>query len=91
MSDHPNPYGPLVVPSVNLNGSSAQSLAEQYAAAHAALEAARGALYGIVHPRDYPNGDWAQARAAMDARIRDLNTMVDEVLDLAIACHRQGR
>ena len=78
-------------PQINLNGSDAQSLAEQYHKAALAVEAALNATYGIIHGRDYQTlPGWAGARAIreMEARQTLLRNVADDLHVLTDHCMR---
>lgn len=76
-------------PQINLNGSDAQSLAEQYHMAAIAVENALNATYGIVHGRDYqtlPEGAYTRAVREMEARQELLGTAAADLQRLTEHC-----
>lgn len=83
----------LATPTVHLNGTSANGLAEQYIAAITSLRVAQQALAsGAPHPRDYyvqePNG-FQQARTEHLDRLKRLEAVEDELSMLLQAVYTQ--
>jgi hypothetical protein len=80
----------LTKPTIHLNGTSAEALRNQYAAAHTAVEQAITALSEAApHGRDYyVRGGSAYAQAAMEHsyRMNALTRVRDELLELHDAC-----
>ncbi len=55
----------MVYPTINLNGTNAQALYDQYTAAQTTLEAAYAAMRGIeTHGRDYPQTRASSSQAS---------------------------
>lgn len=72
----------MIFPTVNLNGTSRQSLFDQYYGALQAVQAAIVALMAIeVHGRDYPNHTepWSVARKEHVTRIAQLRRVEDDL------------
>lgn len=80
----------IILPHINLNGTSAEMLAEHYREAYVAVEAAIDQIVKIeFHARDYmqqPNGHeiWTQARGEYIARLQKLKDVSDDLLKLAM-------
>lgn len=76
----------ITKPTVHLNGSGRESLTEGYRAQGTAVQEAIAALEAnFPHGRDYyPQGDatYAQARAEQVARIRALEKVCSEIIEL---------
>lgn len=79
----------VVKPLIHLNGSSARSLYEQYTAAGTALYAALEKLEDSApNQRDYypyPDADakWNMARAEHQLRLEAIQSVIDELAELA--------
>ncbi len=80
--DKPTPQAPVI----NLNGTSANSLVEEYKTASHALREAINAVQNItVHGRDYqtaPEGCYQKARSEQTARLQKLETVLEEIESL---------
>lgn len=79
---------------VNLNGSAAQDLLDQYAEASRAVEAALEAI-PMPHGRDYlPHGNsivYEQARAQAQTWVRTLATLRDQLAQVHAQVYQQRR
>lgn len=79
----PKPTAPII----NLNGTSAENLIEEYKTAYLAVRAAVDALRQVtVHGRDFqtaPEGTYEKARAEQVARLEKLRQVEDELVSLA--------
>jgi hypothetical protein len=91
-----SPAYALGVPVVNLNGSSKESLLQDYLAIMRALEAANKAMAEATpHGRDFqtvPNGEWVgqKAREAFHERRALIRAMYAEFEAVALAISEQG-
>ena len=86
----------LAVPTVHLNGTGGQALADEYRHAYEKLIEAVDALRAVtVHGRDYyvndPKGDdtYANARAQQDERLSAVGQVAREVGAIAAAVQEQ--
>jgi hypothetical protein len=93
------PQGEIIVPVVNLNGTSAERLLEGYREALDALRAARSAMHMISpHGRDYQTEErtvYMEAADQHQSRLRALDQMYQEIELIALAVqdqkHAKGR
>ena len=80
-------------PVINLNGSSAEHLVEEYKTAYQAVRAAYEALRHVtVHGRDFqtaPEGTYEKARAEQVARLEKLRQVEDDLASLACDVQEQ--
>jgi hypothetical protein len=87
MSDKPT------APVVNINGTSAKNLLEEYRAAGHALRTAIEAVSAMtVHGRDFqtaPEGLYQKARAEQVERLRKLQDVLKEVEAMHMAVYEQ--
>jgi glucokinase len=96
LRDLGSPAHALGVPVVNLNGSSKESLLNDYLAIMRALEAANKAMAEATpHGRDFqtvPNGDWVgqKAREAFHERRALIRAMHAEFEAVAVAISEQN-
>jgi len=85
----PKPTAPVI----NLNGSSAQTLVEEYKAAYTAIRVAYEAVQQVtVHGRDFqtaPEGTYEKARAEQTARLTKLQEVEDDMAELARLVQQQ--
>jgi hypothetical protein len=74
----------LVMPQINLNGSSPEFLMEQYTELHRALDAALGNAYAAMpHGRDYQLHDnYSEARRSYETFIASLNEYREDVMGI---------
>lgn len=80
---------PLTLPTIHRNGSSAESLREEYLAAYMATNAAIEAIQKVdFNQRDYypVEGSWEKARAEHIARLQTLKTISDELMTITEHC-----
>lgn len=85
----------MILPTIHLNGNSADQLIAQYAAAHKAVEDAVEALAacdGHNGRNIYPQGQPAMLQAVSEHvdRLDALRKMSSELLELMIHCHENG-
>ncbi len=87
--------GELVVPCVNINGTSKDDLVNQLQTAYMACETLMNALAAAApHGRDYQTVSqelYLDARRQHDQRMRVVKQMQVELIDLAVAVNEQGR
>lgn len=82
----------VILPTISINGTSAETLLEDYRAAYEALSTALDALTRIeFNARDYAqqeNGweNWKAAQAAQQARWAAVSAVRDDMLAIAIHC-----
>ena len=80
----------LIPPTLNLNGTSAQTLIDQYCDASEAVKTAIAELIrAIPHGRDYPPFEIGPAREAFNDRIRVLQQIATDLEDVALSVHQQ--
>lgn len=76
----------MILPTIHMNGTSAEELRKGYLEAWRAINAAREEMGKIeFNARDYyPQGHeaWKQARAEHEARLRKLTDTADELMDI---------
>lgn len=81
------PTSKPTAPVLNLNGTSAKNLIEEYKAAYTAIQAAYEAVQQVtVHGRDFqtaPEGTYEKARAEQLARLTKLQEVADDMAELA--------
>ena len=84
---------PPTAPVLNLNGTSAKNLIDEYKAAYRALLIAAEVVHQVtVHGRDFqtaPAGLYEKAREEQIARLDKLKDMADEFIALAQDVQRQ--
>lgn len=85
----------MTVPTIHLNGTSGERLADAYASAAAAIEVALEALRETApNGRDYyPQGPDAMESAIREYQARDraLRAMMDDLASLAVHCRDATR
>lgn len=83
----------LIAPTVHLNGTSKDELIRQHVDVLQALRAAEKALaQACPNGRDYyvqPAGALAKALAAHEARIARVQSLIDEIEEIAVAVSEQ--
>ncbi len=89
----PYEQGPIVVPVINLNGTSPDQLIAECMEAREALRVAISALNRMMpHGRDYqtePRGVYESAAAQHRQRIAKVQTIYDELQFIALAVQEQ--
>lgn len=77
-------------PQVNLNGTSKESLENQYREIlHATNELIIKLRAAMPHGRDYPNGGLYEARDEMEERIRKVDAIEKEISEIAVGVIHQ--
>lgn len=84
---------PLLVPTININGTSKESLFQNYLSALHAVEAARDALHDCApHGRDYQTaaaGAYLEARKQHVLRLGKLESVISELMQILLSIQDQ--
>lgn len=75
----------MQLPTINLNGTSKNDLFADYYVAYTAIDNALNVLgKAAPHGRDYPSGNYSEARLEHNARVQKLNSVREDLYNICI-------